>query len=725
MHKINKVKKMKNVDPLTTTRWSQEFPYNYQLALPGETIPKTPVGCVGVAGGQIMAFHKHPESAQGVIIDSSSGINLDVNDFHYEWDKMKDSIASNSSQENIDAISTLLYHCNLAAQTSGAAGNSDKLFESFVENFKYDSNIEFVSLKFLFEHGERISFEELQSIIKNEIDLGRPVFMSIPGHAVVCDGYREDDFFSFNYGWGERLHRWYKLDNSKEGCVPVSAYTKIRPSIEKKLSINYFICDEKDFYPNQSSTARVSIKNIANEVTEGSIRLCLRDSNNALRTFLTSSTPLKINCGEEVEFNIDFTIPNDASKGIRYFSIEFENASNESYPVKNESLETGLFEVKISPKTSSSLKILEHKLPDKVESDDSFNVVTKFTCSVDGMFLIDYYFSDDFYNTYLKLGSTTIEINEGQSVSKSVPLYFTTNETEFNHKIIVVATKISDINGSAQELIPFNDGALYYETYVKNKTLGYSEKIYLESILDKSNVFYAAGRHRLDFKVRLSDDIKIPHNEVITISIRDEDNNILSYTQELAQFVDDTRVANISGELKMPNLSIDESQPEGEFLVTVSHVIEDESLLLSPDKTEVKNPDKLIVKYRNHYDCIYIYSDLEVQSHNVSNGENFDLDFSMALIAPNFWSSAVLFTIVACLMNDKGEVFEIGEALAAAPANFPYNGIVNCYLPKDLPLGEYKLFLKGKDMSSETGPARNKISGWNSDIIDCLDIEVI
>lgn len=64
------------------------------------------------------------------------------------------------------------------------------------------------------------------AVIKNNIDLGRPVYysgMGSGGHAFICDGYISDelqngDLFHFNFGWnGAYSPYFYTLDNISPG----------------------------------------------------------------------------------------------------------------------------------------------------------------------------------------------------------------------------------------------------------------------------------------------------------------------------------------------------------------------------------------------------------------------------------------------------------------------------------------------------------------------------
>ncbi len=83
--------------------------------------------------------------------------------------------------------------------------------------------------------------EEWAIVLKSELDLGRPLYYSGSDdggagvHAFNCDGYDENDYFHFNWGWGGRDDAFYAigaLNTTKYafngynetilGCYPVS-----------------------------------------------------------------------------------------------------------------------------------------------------------------------------------------------------------------------------------------------------------------------------------------------------------------------------------------------------------------------------------------------------------------------------------------------------------------------------------------------------------------------
>ncbi len=53
-------------------------------------------------------------------------------------------------------------------------------------------------------------------MLKNDLDAGRPIYYAgitsnLSGHAFVCDGYKQNGFFHFNFGWSGLGDGWYML----------------------------------------------------------------------------------------------------------------------------------------------------------------------------------------------------------------------------------------------------------------------------------------------------------------------------------------------------------------------------------------------------------------------------------------------------------------------------------------------------------------------------------
>ena len=201
----NQVQLRGSVAPLLTTKWNQS-PY-YNALCPSSSV----TGCVATAMAQVMKFHNHP--AQGTGFHSYSHRNygtLSANFSRttYNWHLMPNSITSSNS-----AVATLMYHCgvsvdmNYSPQVSGAwvvdahrnpstALTAENALKTY---FGYSSTLQGV-LKSSYTNSQWIN------LMKTELNARRPIlhagFGSGGGHAFVCDGYDDNDYFHFNWGWG-------------------------------------------------------------------------------------------------------------------------------------------------------------------------------------------------------------------------------------------------------------------------------------------------------------------------------------------------------------------------------------------------------------------------------------------------------------------------------------------------------------------------------------------
>lgn len=213
------------VGPLVQTKWNQNSPYNlYAPATQGGHAGaggRCYAGCVATAMGQVMKYWNHPVQGEG-----SHGYNCigygptyynygyqyaNFGETTYHWDLMPRTL-SGATDEQIDAVATLLYHCGVSVDMTydwdGSGTYSDLVPGAMANYFDYD----------YCQKKNRNSFTLTNwvNMLKAEFDLGRPVYYSGQssegGHAFVADGYDEDDFISFNFGWSGSDDDFYAVD---------------------------------------------------------------------------------------------------------------------------------------------------------------------------------------------------------------------------------------------------------------------------------------------------------------------------------------------------------------------------------------------------------------------------------------------------------------------------------------------------------------------------------
>ena len=213
--RLNERKNAKAVEPLLTEKWHQGCLYNSLCPAMSGPCDRAELGCVAVAMGQIMHYWKYPSQGFGSHSYSNQGVTLsaDFGSTSYDWELMPDSLTDDSSETEIMAVATLLYHCGISVDmsytTNGSGAHTEDVPKALVRYFSYSKRVHF-------EKQSNYSDEEWRILLEEELDQLRPVLYkgssATSGHAFVCDGYDDDGLFHFNWGWGT-ANGYFTLDN--------------------------------------------------------------------------------------------------------------------------------------------------------------------------------------------------------------------------------------------------------------------------------------------------------------------------------------------------------------------------------------------------------------------------------------------------------------------------------------------------------------------------------
>ena len=248
------------VGPLLTTTWGQS-PY-YNAFCPEIGNSHAPTGCVATAMAQIINYWQYPLHGRGTHSYNSNYGTLTVNydSTYYDYDNMPDALTSSSTLEQVNAVATLMYHCGVATNMQYGLGESGA-FEvdaraAFIDFFRFSSNCSFAEKSHFSNHA-------WHTMLCENLDADIPVLYSgvgnSGGHSFVCDGYDNNHFFHFNFGWSGNNDGWYlttainpgsQLYNSSQtalvGIVPDSSGNVI---IGQMQGASTFIVDEPvEFY---------------------------------------------------------------------------------------------------------------------------------------------------------------------------------------------------------------------------------------------------------------------------------------------------------------------------------------------------------------------------------------------------------------------------------------------------------------------------------------------
>lgn len=206
-------KAMASVNPLMQTQWNQS-PY-YNSLCPGGSV----TGCVATAMAQIMKYWNYPATGSGFHSynhQTYGTLSANFGSTTYQWGSMPNSVNSTNN-----AVATLMYQVgvsvdmNYSPQVSGAYVISA---QSPVTNCSEYALKTYFGYKNTLQGVQRANYNQTQwlNLLKNELDASRPIlyagFGSGGGHCFVADGYDNNDYIHFNWGWGGAYDGYFQIN---------------------------------------------------------------------------------------------------------------------------------------------------------------------------------------------------------------------------------------------------------------------------------------------------------------------------------------------------------------------------------------------------------------------------------------------------------------------------------------------------------------------------------
>lgn len=220
MLKNNELPAAKNtnvVEPMIQTLWNQDYPYNYYA-------PECNnywlgyhcyAGCVACAMSQIMKYWNHPVQGHGSYsyVHSTYGQqSANFGETTYNWSIMPNSLGS-QADDAAKAVALLMYHCGVSVDMNfgpdGSGAQSRNVETALRKYFGYCAA--------KYKERSQYSEEEWIALIKSDLDKAQPLYFSgnneSSGHAIVCDGYDNSDYFHFNLGWSGSGNDYYSIND--------------------------------------------------------------------------------------------------------------------------------------------------------------------------------------------------------------------------------------------------------------------------------------------------------------------------------------------------------------------------------------------------------------------------------------------------------------------------------------------------------------------------------
>ena len=269
---INKDRKERRwVGPHCQTTWNQNFPYNSQC-------PEDPeghgghvyAGCVATAMGQVMKFWNYPEQGIGSYSYTPEGYEQQSANFgetEYHFELMPNDLDSLSTEEDYFYIAQLLHHLGISVDMQysghGSGAYSSDVPTALSNYFGYTTD----ELEYKGYWGFNFYTNEqwAQMLKDGGLDEGMPLYYSgsdengAGGHAFVCDGYDDSDYFHFNWGWSSKDDAW----------CPIGALNTTKYAFnESNAFIGHIQPASQEYYQRpQNITSIELIENRDNSVT--------------------------------------------------------------------------------------------------------------------------------------------------------------------------------------------------------------------------------------------------------------------------------------------------------------------------------------------------------------------------------------------------------------------------------------------------------------------------
>lgn len=209
----------KEVVNLNTAEWGQNTPFNKLCFTEDKVQAKT--GCVPTAFAIVMRHHKWPVSRPVKLYNPITGDPVQPGHI-YDWDNMPLNYNGTYTDEQATQVATVMRDLGYAYMviygTNSTEGNpnASKMQEKF--NYIYKSNG--TSNSGMFNRATTGETEWVR-LIKESLDNNCPIPYQATNsgsgsdakHIFILDGYTDNDYYHFNWGWNGAYNGYYTLAN--------------------------------------------------------------------------------------------------------------------------------------------------------------------------------------------------------------------------------------------------------------------------------------------------------------------------------------------------------------------------------------------------------------------------------------------------------------------------------------------------------------------------------
>ncbi|MDE5683421.1 MAG: C10 family peptidase [Muribaculaceae bacterium] len=227
-HYTLKAKEYEPIGPLLYTTWNQNSPYNDRC--PVANGRRSVTGCLATAEAQVLNYHRFPEKANGNIsykwTFGGGNLECDFDTIPLDWQNMLGSYEKTEATDvEKNAVANLMLACGLASQMNYSPGESGATSLNGAQglcNYLGCTQAGIVLAEWL-------NPDQLEEFVYDYICSRGPLVYcgqsKSGGHAFVCDGYKRDGYFHFNWGWGGMSDGYFRLNALNPGSQGIGGST--------------------------------------------------------------------------------------------------------------------------------------------------------------------------------------------------------------------------------------------------------------------------------------------------------------------------------------------------------------------------------------------------------------------------------------------------------------------------------------------------------------------
>ncbi len=313
-----------SVEPLLKTTWDQGWYYNDRCPADANNMTgHVPTGCVATAMAQIMKYWEYPTTGVGSVSyfhpvygDLSASFGATT----YQWSQMSSSLTVPNSE-----VAKLMLHCGVAVQMQYGPFESGSYCQNAVQSlfnfFNYSKDYATIR-KHDSNNGSWLN------ALKAELNSRKPILISgfnnYVGHAFICDGYENDRYFHFNWGWGGSMDGFYYMEDLHSQGLMFNefqeAYLNICPNTLPQGFNNFYTTSTSlNLTADQSSTAIKVISSVQWSATSNQVWLSLNQASGPSGTTELIVTAQENTTPDPRQATITITTPEFGSKMVTLY----------------------------------------------------------------------------------------------------------------------------------------------------------------------------------------------------------------------------------------------------------------------------------------------------------------------------------------------------------------------------------------------------------------------